>query len=396
MVVTQGNIRNDESDTLLQQLGMGLAGILAGSAVLFQIAKRATVTPRQAADWLAQTVAAWASEYGVITACVLGVAAAMYTVAGWGYRTLQAHRAAADAHAQTLEMAALKISRRTRRVHFSRLRAAEQDKRSIVQQAAIAEEESVLAMLQANQKLEGAEEKARSASLWKEAGLWSAAEQVALDGAAEVAEVAQLIGQDKWDRIAARVNGRTAEECLVRVRFCRHRAMLEAEASMAYDDDGDDSDDDFFGNNEGTDDRAPDSSAHAASVHTDDDDEPDSEDEEDGIEVEDDEGEGERLEIDLQPARKGTEILLEKTQLWKIGTVRPATLRVQCVCIKCSTPFDADLDGDFVAKSFIQRFVSCVHPWIFSPNHRAGGILRCAPTIINVDGVLRHGHGPIC
>jgi hypothetical protein len=171
--------------------------------------------------------------------------------------------------------------------------------------------------------------------------------------------------------------------------------MLEAEASMAYDDDGDDSDDDFFGNNEGTDDRAPDSSAHAASVHTDDDDEPDSEDEEDGIEVEDDEGEGERLEIDLQPARKGTEILLEKTQLWKIGTVRPATLRVQCVCIKCSTPFDADLDGDFVAKSFIQRFVSCVHPWIFFPNHRAGGILRCAPTIINVDGVLRHGHGPI-
>lgn len=71
---------------------------------------------------------------------------------------------------------------------------------------------------------------------------------------------------------------------------------------------------------------------------------------------------GERVEIELHPAQRGTEVVFERSQLWKIGTLRPQTLRLQCECVKCDTSFDVDLSGDFAARASVRRYCGISHP----------------------------------
>lgn len=307
--------------------------------------------------------------HGGTAATVLAALAALYVAGGWGYRTLRARQRAADAEAAASQAAADKSARRERRVEFQKQRAEERSRRALAQQRAIAEEESLLAQLKANQNLEAAAEKERSARLWSQAALWSAAEQAALDKAIEAIGASDALTHEKWSQIAARVNGRTDEECLVRVRYCRHRAMLEAEASAQYDEPEDD--DDFFGDDGGGEDDGgglaaahgyrgyhPSDNEDADGDYGDDEDQDPNPDHQGSDAEQDDAAVDERVPIDLQPARKGTEIKFEKVTLWKIGTVRPAKLRVQCACIKCDTRFDAELCGDSLALSSVQQSVA--------------------------------------
>jgi flagellar biosynthesis GTPase FlhF len=230
----QGHARQDESDVLLRQLGTGLGAVVATAAVAFQIAKRTTVKPREVFDWVAFTSASLAERHGFTFVVVTVTAAIVYFVGGWALRAAAAKRAAENAQRDSDMAAAAKAERKRRRADAARERAALRDAQSVARSKAIEEEEALLAKMKTDQTLNAAESRERAERLWREAALWTDAEQEALDAA--VAALDEWISpESKWDKIASRVNGRTAEECLVRTRYQRHQAMLAAEASAEFD-----------------------------------------------------------------------------------------------------------------------------------------------------------------
>jgi hypothetical protein len=68
----------------------------------------------------------------------------------------------------------------------------------------------------------------------------------------------------------------------------------------------------------------------------------------------------EPLELELAPAKRGTQIGIEASLWSNIGTLRPHSLRVQAACVKCGTKQDMELSGMFVdAHERRQRCSKC-------------------------------------
>ena len=67
--------------------------------------------------------------------------------------------------------------------------------------------------------------------------------------------------------------------------------------------------------------------------------------------ADDDEAMRERVELDHEQVRKGTEIRLEGVMMWKAGFVRVETLGLEVSCTRCSSKHDVSLSGDWADEA---------------------------------------------
>lgn len=191
---------------------------------------------------------------------------------------------------------------------------------------------------------------------------WSTEEQELLDRAIAATHFDAFdTGEEIWAHVATALPHRTGAECRARYNYmqqARQRFGLEETDRGGINDN-----DDVFGAD------APIRDSHVHTAGTDKEEEDEQSDcegysgvadnyEDSDVDTEDadiGDDDRERLDVELDPAERGSRLVLKGMLRWNIGTLQPEKVQVQAACVKCSRKCDLQLGAVFADESSVAR-----------------------------------------
>lgn len=313
----KGGLRNDNTLETTKQLCWSLlpvAGVVGLMAAMI-IAAGDRISPGNAANTIAVAgldfLETWGAEVGLVS-----VAAALLFSGFLAWRrSATAAAEAAALLAAAADAKATKAARKEGKKSNATAKAEALSKRRAAQRSLIEAEEAELARLREGRAVAAAEREAAKVAAEIDAAGWSEHEQALLDRALSEFPVTSWEGADgRWQKVASKVVGRTAEQCLCRMAWCRQQAIF----ANAKGDPADASFDDAFGGDDLSGGAAPSGGDYRRwyqqtyeVMSLEDDNSDISIDSGADDEVGDsDGGSRELLEVELDPDRRGVEVLL--------------------------------------------------------------------------------------
>eukprot|EP00039_Didymoeca_costata_P011389 m.159863 g.159863 ORF g.159863 m.159863 type:complete len:637 (+) comp15159_c0_seq14:255-2165(+) len=340
----RGGKRNDQSTDVAKKLGLGLLAVLLASFLLYQIVSRIEVSPQKVADNLALILLDFAENYGSLT--VLLAVGGCITYFGFSklYEVYQKQQEAANSQAAIKRKEQQRKDKLARRKLTAAKWAEEIRERMQAHKEVIKAEEAELERLNQKLKLNQEARNVRAAKLWEEASRWSPEENALLIEAVDKVPLS-LSSEERWEKIAGRIPGRTAEECLTRIKYTREQEERERQELLRYADTNVDHDSTPQESND---------YRRWLTKYANEDDISDDDDNDDDNESVLSDSQREKVDIELDPVQKGTRFDLGGTMLWNVGTVRPHLIKVVVSCMRCQLQRTMELSGLYTDQSSLR------------------------------------------